>query len=107
VPPGAASTAGRSPRRRCRARLRGSAWRGWASPPSSRARCADALPGLGPGTGLALVGSLSRVAKTVAPPVIGLVADAVSLRVALLSVPLAALALVLLSRALPSVRFQG
>ncbi len=63
-------------------------------------RGADGLPGLAPGVGLTLVGTVSRVGSLAVPPAIGLVADASSLRVGLLAVPLAAVALVVLSRAL-------
>ncbi|RZT85403.1 putative MFS family arabinose efflux permease [Pseudonocardia sediminis] len=50
---------------------------------------ADELPGLAPGTGLTLVTWLMRVGFLVSPPVVGIVADAVGLRVGLLVVPLA------------------
>ncbi len=47
---------------------------------------ADELPGLAPGTGLTVVSWLLRVGFLVSPTVVGLVADASSLRVALLGV---------------------
>lgn len=50
---------------------------------------ADELPGLRPGTGLAMVSWLMRVGFLAAPPLVGLVADATSLRIGLLSAPLA------------------
>lgn len=57
---------------------------------------ADKLPGLRAGTGLTVVSWLMRLGLLVSPPVVGLVADAVGLRVGLLVVPLAgALVLVL------------
>lgn len=53
---------------------------------------ADRLPGLRTGTGLTVVAWLMRVGFVAAPPVVGMVADATSLRVGLLVVPLAGLA---------------
>ncbi|MDQ8702651.1 MFS transporter [Streptomyces sp. LHD-70] len=50
---------------------------------------ADELPGLRPGTGLTVVSWLMRLGFLVSPPVVGLVADASSLRVGLVVVPLA------------------
>ncbi|QMW68255.1 MFS transporter [Mumia sp. ZJ1417] len=50
---------------------------------------ADELPGFKPGTGLTLLTWLMRVGFLVSPPIVGLVADATSLRVGLLVVPLA------------------
>jgi predicted MFS family arabinose efflux permease len=64
-------------------------------------RAADELPGLPPGVGLSLVGSIPRVAVLAAPVAVGLVADASSLRVALLEVPLAAAVAATLASALP------
>ncbi len=58
---------------------------------------ADHLPGLAPGTGLTIVTWLMRVGFLVSPPVVGLVADATSLRVGLLVVPLAGLVVVLVA----------
>ncbi|MFE2462842.1 MFS transporter [Streptomyces sp. NPDC059402] len=52
---------------------------------------ADELPGLKPGSGLTLVSWLMRLGFLLSPPVVGLVADATSLRVGLLVVPLAGL----------------
>jgi hypothetical protein len=48
---------------------------------------ADALPGFRPGTGLTLVSWLMRLGFLAAPPLIGAVADATSLRAGLLLVP--------------------
>jgi fucose permease len=55
---------------------------------------ADRLPGLRPGSGLTVVVWLMRVGFVAAPPIVGMVADATSLRVGLLIVPLAGLAVV-------------
>ena len=52
---------------------------------------ADQLPGLRAGTGLTAVAWLMRVGFVSSPPVVGLIADATSLRVGLLVVPLAGL----------------
>ena len=49
---------------------------------------ADALPGLAPGAGLTIVTWLMRVGFLVSPPVVGVIADATSLRAGLLVVPL-------------------
>ncbi|SOC48784.1 Fucose permease [Blastococcus aggregatus] len=62
---------------------------------------ADELPGLRPGLGLALVNVLLRIGSLVVPPLIGVVADATSLRVALLAVVVAGLGTALLARSLP------
>jgi MFS family permease len=64
-------------------------------------RQADELPGLPPGTGLTIVGTIDRIAILVAPPVIGAVADAAGLRVGLLAMPLAMAVVVVLAGALP------
>jgi MFS family permease len=67
----------------------------------SSVRAADALPGLRPGTGIALAATVNRVVTLLAPAGIGLVADASSLRVALLVMPLAAAVTFLLAGVLP------
>ncbi|WP_235892596.1 MFS transporter [Mycolicibacterium hodleri] len=54
---------------------------------------ADRLPGFKPGTGLAALAWLMRVGFVGAPPIVGVVADATSLRVGLLIVPVAGLAI--------------
>ena len=64
-------------------------------------RQADALPGLPPGAGLTVVGTIDRIAIFAAPPVIGAVADAAGLRVGLLAMPLAMVLVVLLAGSLP------
>lgn len=56
---------------------------------------ADRVPGLRPGTGLTVVVWLMRVGFVAAPPVVGLIADAAGLRVGLLLVPAAGVAVVL------------
>ena len=57
-------------------------------------RAADELPGLRAGTGLTVLTWLMRVGFVAAPLIVGVVADATSLRVGLLVVPLAGLAVV-------------
>jgi MFS family permease len=61
---------------------------------------ADQLPGLRAGTGLTVVTWLMRVGFVSSPPVVGLIADATSLRVGLLVVPFAGVAVMLLAVAL-------
>lgn len=56
--------------------------------------CADGLPGLQPGTGLTALAWLMRIGFVGAPPVVGMIADATSLRFGLLVVPLVGLAVV-------------
>ena len=65
---------------------------------------ADRLPGLRPGTGLTAVAWLMRVGFVAAPPVVGFVADATSLRVGLLLVPAAGLAVIATAGALSTRR---
>jgi len=62
---------------------------------------ADELPGLRRGTGLAVINWLLRIGFLLSPPVIGLLADATSLRVALLAVVAAGVGSMLLAGALP------
>jgi MFS family permease len=57
---------------------------------------ADELPGLRRGTGLAVINWLLRIGFLLSPPLIGILADATSLRVALLAVVVAGLGAVLL-----------
>jgi MFS family permease len=54
---------------------------------------ADLLPGLRPGTGLTALAWLMRLGFVGAPPVVGMIADATSLRCGLLVVPVAGLAI--------------
>ncbi|WP_324277969.1 MFS transporter [Blastococcus brunescens] len=61
---------------------------------------ADELPGLRRGTGLAVINWLLRIGFLVSPPLIGVLADATSLRVALLTVVAAGLGALLLGGAL-------
>ncbi|WP_052436450.1 MFS transporter [Georgenia sp. SUBG003] len=61
---------------------------------------ADELPGLPPGVGLTVVGWVLRVGFLASPTAIGLLADAFSLRAALLTVVAAGLAVVVLGRVL-------
>ncbi|MFE5291152.1 MFS transporter [Isoptericola sp. NPDC056618] len=58
---------------------------------------ADRLPGLRAGTGLTAVSWLMRLGFLLSPPVVGLVADASSLRAGLLVVPIAGLVVVLVA----------
>lgn len=61
---------------------------------------ADLLPGLRAGTGLMVVAWLLRVGSVSSPPLVGLVADATSLRVGLLVVPFAGVAAMVFAVAL-------
>lgn len=61
---------------------------------------ADELPGLPHGVGLTIVSWLLRVGFLISPSAVGVVADAISLRAALLSVVLAGLGVLLLGRVL-------
>ncbi|WP_129843644.1 MFS transporter [Streptomyces sp. RFCAC02] len=61
---------------------------------------ADELPGLTPGAGITVVAFLLRVGFLVSPPLVGLVADAVSIRAGLLVVPLAGAVILLTSATL-------
>ncbi|WNG90698.1 MFS transporter [Mycobacterium sp. ITM-2016-00318] len=61
---------------------------------------ADQLPGLRQGTGLTAVTWLMRIGFVSSPPVVGVIADATSLRVGLLVVPAAGVAVMLLAIAL-------
>ncbi|KAB8164659.1 MFS transporter [Streptomyces sp. 3MP-14] len=54
---------------------------------------ADEIPGLWPGAGITVAAFLLRVGFLVSPPVIGLIADAESIRLGLVLVPVAGLAL--------------
>lgn len=60
----------------------------------------DQLPGLRPGTGLTLLTWLLRIGFLASPPVVGVIADTTSLRIGLLSVPIAGVAVVVLAGAL-------
>ena len=65
---------------------------------------ADRLPGLRPGTGLMTVTWLMRVGFFGAPLIVGVIADATSLRVGLLTVPVAGLTVMALADALSAER---
>jgi Major Facilitator Superfamily len=67
---------------------------------------ADELPGLRRGTGLAVINWLLRIGFLLSPPLIGVLADATSLRVALLAVVVAGLGALLLGRVLPAADAQ-
>lgn len=60
----------------------------------------DEVPGLKPGTGITMVSWALRLSFLVGPPVVGAIADATSLRVGLLLVPVAGVAVVLLAGSL-------
>jgi MFS family permease len=61
---------------------------------------ADKLPGLRAGTGLTVVTWLLRIGSISSPPIVGVIADATSLRLGLVVVPVAGVAVMLLSAAL-------
>ncbi|MDT5183461.1 MAG: hypothetical protein QOJ20_379 [Mycobacterium sp.] len=65
---------------------------------------ADQLPGMRPGTGLTVVTWLMRVGFFGAPLLVGVIADATSLRVGLLSVPVAGVVVMVLAGALSARR---
>jgi MFS family permease len=65
-------------------------------------QAADELPGLPHGLGLAVINWLLRIGFLVSPPLVGALADATSLRVALLTVVLAGVGALVLGRSLPS-----
>jgi MFS family permease len=63
-------------------------------------RTAEALPGLPPGTGLTWVTTTVRIGLFLSPPLVGLVADVTSLRVALVILPILAIVILVASRSL-------
>ena len=65
---------------------------------------ANEIPGLRPGTGLAVLSWLMRAGFLISPPIVGLIADNAGLRAGLLVVPLSGLLVVLLSGVLSSTR---
>ena len=65
-------------------------------------RTADNLPGLPPGVGLTMAGTVNRIAMLAAPPLIGVIADTYGLRAGLLVIPLAAALVLVLASALPA-----
>ena len=62
---------------------------------------ADELPGFRAGTGLSLLSWMMRIGFLLSPPLVGVVADATSLRWGLLIVPLSGLLVVVLAGVLP------
>jgi MFS family permease len=68
---------------------------------------ADQLPGMRPGTGLTVVTWLMRVGFFGAPLLVGVVADATSLRVGLLAVPVAGVVVMALAGALSARRLPA
>jgi MFS family permease len=68
---------------------------------------ADQLPGMRPGSGLTVVTWLMRIGFFGAPLLVGVVADATSLRVGLLSVPIAGVAVIALAGALSGRRLPA
>jgi MFS family permease len=67
-------------------------------------QAADELPGLPHGMGLAVINWLLRIGFLISPPLIGTLADATSLRAALVAVVLAGVGTLVLGRALPGRR---
>ncbi|HJF15221.1 MAG TPA: MFS transporter [Enteractinococcus helveticum] len=62
---------------------------------------ADDIPGLRPGVGLTVISWFMRLGFLAAPPVVGAVSDMLSLRWALLVVPLAGMVIIVLAKVLP------
>ncbi|MGP4110357.1 MFS transporter [Streptomyces sp. 4N509B] len=58
---------------------------------------ADEIPGLWPGAGITIIAFLMRVGFLLSPPVVGVIADASSIRLGLLVVPLAGVTILLTS----------
>jgi MFS family permease len=63
---------------------------------------ADELPGLAAGRGLSVVSWLLRVGFLVSAPIVGVIADATSLRVGLVTVVVAGVVIIALSRVFPA-----
>lgn len=82
---------------------------GWgvATAIPSAMHAADELPGMQSGSGLTIVTWMMRLGFFVGPPVIGLLADATTLRWALLVVPACAMLMLLLAPALRPMRSQS
>ena len=89
--------------------LVGFACAGWgvATAIPSAMHAADELPGMQSGSGLTIVTWMMRLGFFAGPPLIGLLADAASLRWALLVVPACAMAMLLLTPALKPVQVPG
>ena len=73
---------------------------GCATPVPAAMHAGDNVKGLKPGTGLTIVSWLLRVGFLVSPPIVGAIADNASLRMGLLIVPAAGLAVALLASVL-------
>ncbi|WP_326546641.1 MFS transporter [Mycolicibacterium sp. ND9-15] len=73
----------------------------------SAMHAADQLPGLRPGSGLTILTWLMRIGFFGAPELVGVIADATSLRIGLLTVPAAGLLVVLLAGVLSARRRQA
>lgn len=65
-------------------------------------RAADDLPGVPHGVGITVVGWFARLGFFLTPPLIGVLADAMTLRYALWMVPLYAIGILVFSRVLSS-----
>lgn len=63
---------------------------------------ADQIPGFAPGTGLTIVSWLLRLGFLIAPPLVGAIADATSLRAGLLVVPAVGLVVICCAGVLPT-----
>ncbi|WP_054953241.1 MFS transporter [Flaviflexus massiliensis] len=63
---------------------------------------ADKLPGLRDGTGLTVISWLMRIGFLGTPPLIGVIADATSLRIGLIVLPVAGLIVMIMALALPT-----
>jgi hypothetical protein len=89
--------------------IAGFAAAGWGSATWTPAafEAADKLPGFRAGAGITLASWLMRVALLGGPPLVGAIADATSLRVGLLVVPVAGLLVMTLSKALSPKREGG
>ncbi|UYG16704.1 MFS transporter [Brachybacterium huguangmaarense] len=70
-------------------------------------RAADELPGVTPGVGITLVGWLARIGFFLAPPVVGALADAFTLRYALWLMPIYAVMILLFSGVLETRRVRN
>lgn len=73
----------------------------------SAMRAADELPGFAPGAGLTIIGWLLRVGFLLSPPIVGAIADATSLRIGLLIVPVAGLTVLVFAGVLSARRVRS
>ena len=60
-------------------------------------KVADEIPGLSPGAGITVTAFLLRIGFLASPPVIGVIADASSIRLGLVLVPIAGMVILLTS----------